>query len=292
MKKIIVLLGLAFAFTSHVFAQKDEEQLKNEATERMKNLSIYFTENLGQWHEDVRFKANGKGATLFFTEYGTTFLLSRKKEGLNPEPPKGDFFKDKPEPPPMEYWSVKLFFEQCNNSVTYTGEDKRPWNNNYFIGNDSTKWRPNVPNWGKVNLKNVWDGIAISYFENGDEIKYSMTVEPFANPEQIVMRYDFGNEAGESGIKITELGTLEVKTPFGKFVEGVPYVFQEIDGEKSQVECSYKTVNHVDKRKTDSNVVGPNIDFIENSYSFQLGAYDPSKPLYIDPIYDFSTLDK
>ena len=40
-----------------------------------------------------------------------------------------------------------------------------PWHNNYFLGNDSSKWAPNCRNFTNIIYRDVWDGIDIEWYE-------------------------------------------------------------------------------------------------------------------------------
>ncbi|MCC7429207.1 hypothetical protein IT568_00040 [bacterium] len=316
MKKTIFSLILAINLLNFSQAQEKlqkteelDDAKKQEVLDKVKkNLSIYFTENKGQWHEDVRFKSNGVGAEMWFCDYGTTFLLTRPKqedpkiEGEKKEvKPKKEEKDDKeslfstsrksgkmdePERPEMEGFVIKLSFLNRNPNAKYVGDDRRSWDNNYFIGNDSTKWRPSVPNWGKISLKNVWDKIDIGYFENQRQIKYTFVVNPGGKPEDIVLNYDFGEKTAGAGINFASKGELDIQTPFGNFSEGVPKVYQEIGKNKVSVPCAYKKITSVVDAKTKKTVT------LSNAYGFQLGSYDKTKPLYIDPAYDFSKIVK
>ena len=75
----------------------------------------------------------------------------------------------------MEHFALKLQFVNANPSPDVVGEDRLPWNNNYFKGNDPNKWQSDVPNYQKVRLKDVYDGIDLVYYGNKNRIKYVRT---------------------------------------------------------------------------------------------------------------------
>ncbi|GAG10335.1 unnamed protein product, partial [marine sediment metagenome] len=170
-----------------------------------------------------------------------------------------------------EYFSLKLHFVNANAVPEVAGEEPLPWKNNYFIGRDQNKWRTDVPNFSKIRLKDLYDGIDLVYYGNKNSIKYDFVVHPGADPEQILLVYDFGEEyKGE--LRINEKEELEVKTRFGDLIEREPYCYQIIDGEKIEVDVHYKII--------DANTY---------KYSFSVSSYNSDYPLIIDPELVYST---
>jgi hypothetical protein len=52
----------------------------------------------------------------------------------------------------------------ANAAAQVTGLEELPGKSNYFIGNDSTKWRTGIPNYAKVKYANVYPGIDFVYY--------------------------------------------------------------------------------------------------------------------------------
>src|SRR5207248_1199140 len=61
--------------------------------------------------------------------------------------------------------------------------DPLPGRVSYFIGNDPTKWRTNVPTFGRVNYKEVYPGIDLTYYGTQGSLEYDFVVAPGADPE-------------------------------------------------------------------------------------------------------------
>src|SRR5205085_1965902 len=141
--------------------------------------------------------------------------------------------------------------------------------NNYFIGSDRTKWHGDVPNFSKLTYKNVWKGIDVEYYgaddgdhlQDGLHLEYNIIVAPGADPNRIAFAYK-----GDDGVRISEDGSLVIKTSVGDVAEGKPYAYQIINGVKKEIPSSFR------------------IDGSAN-ISFSLGEYDPAQELIIDPVY-------
>ncbi len=61
------------------------------------------------------------------------------------------------------------------------------WHNNYFLGNDSTKWAPDCRNFTRVVYHDVWDGIDVEWYESKGHLEFDFVVHPGADPKQIKM---------------------------------------------------------------------------------------------------------
>ena len=52
----------------------------------------------------------------------------------------------------------------ANVSAKAEGLDELPGRSNYFIGNDPSQWRANVPNYARVQYSQVYKGIDLTYY--------------------------------------------------------------------------------------------------------------------------------
>ncbi len=240
--------------------------------DRMNSIPLAFTLNEGQTHSSITFTAQGSGCGMAFSPSGTTFLLSRETPAsiAKRAAKKSVVFEDDPtrDQPEYESFALKLAFVGANENSRIQGEDRLSWNNNYFIGNDASKWRTDVPNYKKIRLTEVYDGIDLVYYGNQKRVKYDFVVKPGEDPERIVLKYDFGDSGGS--LAANGNGELVVKTPVGELVEKKPYCYQKIDGKEVEVQVGYEVVSG-------------------GMYRFQVGAYDGKYDLVIDPELVFST---
>ena len=72
---------------------------------------------------------------------------------------------------------------------------------------------------------------------------------------------------------MAEDGTLVLATPLGELRESAPIAWQELDGRRQLVAVQYEIVSQLAGDMATS----------ETEVGFRLGAYDPSRPLVIDP---------
>ena len=48
------------------------------AIQKMNQMPLAFTKNMGQWDDRVLFRANAGGATMWFTKEGVTYQFTRR----------------------------------------------------------------------------------------------------------------------------------------------------------------------------------------------------------------------
>ncbi len=81
----------------------------------------------------------------------------------------------------------------ANASARVTGTDDLPGKANYFIGNDPSKWRTDVPTYAKVKYEGVYPGVDLVYYgTRGGELEYDFVVAPGADPAAITLDVEAG----------------------------------------------------------------------------------------------------
>lgn len=145
--------------------------------------------------------------------------------------------------------------------------DKLPGTVSYFIGNDPTQWRTAIPTYARVRYADVYPGIDVVYYGKQSELEYDFVVTSGANPGAILLNFQEADSVavGGQGDLVVNAGGQE--TRFQK-----PVVYQDINENRQEVSGQYVVRG--------DHLVG-----------FQLGAYDPARPLVIDPrfIYELTS---
>ncbi|MEP6615451.1 MAG: PKD domain-containing protein [Ginsengibacter sp.] len=139
-----------------------------------------------------------------------------------------------------------------------------PTLNNYFIGNDRSKWASNCKIYQGVTYKNLYPGIDVRYYADaGGRLEYDLIVHPGANVEDISMKYE--------GIKNLSVKNKEllISTVVGENKQLYPYTYQVIGAQRLEPETHYQVKGDVVK--------------------FKVKKYDHSKILIIDPVEIFFT---
>jgi hypothetical protein len=201
--------------------------------------SIHFEPNLGQADNSASFIARGHKYCLFLTGAEAVLVFQKsvnhlQLEGSNPNP----------------------LIKGCNELKGKT---------NYFIGNDPANWITNVPNYARVEYKEVYPGIDLAYYGNEGELEYDFIIAPGGNPHEILLKFDKNEKP-----KINNDGSLVITKSGVGMIMKAPLAYQ--------------------KKKGIINPVFAEYDFrSDHLVGFNVGDYDPELPLVIDPVLVYST---
>ncbi len=222
-----------------------------------------FIENKGQWVEQAKFKATIPGGVVFLTDKGFVYhYVSQEDKNriheLTHEQGR-DVSKEL-----VRHHAYRVNFSGANTNIKYVTESKRNNYNNYFIGNDQSKWASNVGLFGKVTQQNVYNGIDIAVYSKKNSMKYDFMVAPGADVNQIAMTFE--------GVQpeLTAEGNIRIKTSVNEVVEQAPYSYQIINGKETPVKSRYKLASG------------------KLSFEFPEG-YNHQAALVIDPVLVFAT---
>lgn len=236
--------------------------------------SLEFVENKGQWEKQVQFKGEIPSGSFFIQQNGFTVLMHNAEDmeaimdpahhGIK-QMNRKDFDNGKAienrasGKKTLRSHAYNVWFENASPKVQVIPEKAVQSVNNYFIGNDPSKWTSGARIFQSILYKNMYDGIDVRYYSEGGKIKYDLIVHPGANPDQITLRYE---GADKLSIKNRE---LIVQTSVGIVKELYPYTFEfsPATGRKD-LDCKY--------------VLSGN-----NRVKFQVRNQSPNTTLVIDP---------
>lgn len=244
--------------------------------------AIDFTENKGQWKENFRYKSTIGNGTLFIQDQGYTvvknnpedyqsvleYMHSKPSEKkvpvkINANMMEGDSEFITKNELTLRSHAYKVFFKGSNEKAKFESDKFTGESANYLLGDNPANWKTDVKTFGSIHQYDLYPGINIRYYSNGNNLKYDLTINPGADPERILMQYQ-----GIDKLSIRD-GQLIIKTSVGESKELPPYVYQIISGKKIIVECKYE-------------IAGTQV-------RFKIKSYNKSFPLIIDPILVFST---
>src|SRR5258706_4287680 len=204
-------------------------------------LPLQFEANRGQTHKDVRFLSRGPGYGLYLTADEAVLVLSK---------PAAD----------AKRVALRMSLVGAARKALASGIDELPGKANYFIGRDPSKWRRDVPTYGKVHYQNVYPGIDLVYYGNQRQLEYDFVLAPGADPNRIVLGFK-----GADKLEIDAEGSLVLHASGGDIRQDKPVIYQNIDGVRQEIAGGYV--------RQGAHQVG-----------FQVAAYDTRQPLVIDPV--------
>jgi uncharacterized repeat protein (TIGR01451 family) len=210
-----------------------------------------FEPNVGQTDPSVKFLARGNGYSLFLNSEGAVLALQRGHDAAHTG---GN----------VETVAMKLVGADFDASVR--GTDTLPGKTNYFLGNDQTKWLHNVSQFARVQYDNVYPGINLVFYGNQGRLEYDFQVAPGADPGQAELEFE-----GSTPVELSN-GNLILKGDRDGVRFEAPRVYQQVAGRQQSIE------GHFVMRAA-------------NRVGFEIGAYDHTRELTIDPVLSsgFST---
>lgn len=177
-----------------------------------------FTENRGQWPDQVLYRALVPGGALFVERSAFTYVLYSESplRHHGHEPDAEGHANDVR----AHAYRVQFVSGQAKESL---GSAAQPHYENYFLGNDSSRWAGGCAVYAEVTLKEVWPGIDI-HLSGQEGLKYDIVAHPGADPGLVRLRYE-----GQDGLQLRE-GRLHVMLSSGDVVEEAPVSYVEPDG--------------------------------------------------------------
>jgi hypothetical protein len=227
-------------------------------------LPLSFEANVGQSDKQVRFLSRGLGYTLFLTDDAAVLNLRArtKTPAIGRRDPESGSLAGVAEAR-NSLLSMKLV--GVNHAATVTGSDLLPDKSNYFVGNDPKKWRTNVSQYAKVKYESVYPGIDLVYYGNQRQLEYDFVVAPGSDPGRIRFQVQ-----GAGRVRRNKDGELSFEMRGGEVRWQKPVVYQERDGRRELIEGQY-------------------VVHRGNRVGFEVGNYDLSRALIIDPVLLYST---
>src|SRR5947199_9183 len=71
---------------------------------------------------------------------------------------------------------IRMKLINANPAAIVTGEEEMAGRSNYFVGNDTAKWRARVSNYAKVAVRGIYRGVDMVYYGNGRQLEYDFNV--------------------------------------------------------------------------------------------------------------------
>lgn len=231
---------------------------------------LEFVENKGQWDKKISFKGDMKIGAIALKPDGGYRMLQHNTQDLqaiheffHPASNKANAKVAVNKRLGLRSHVYEVSFLGANpNPQSYTEKPSASYNN-YFIGDDKTKWASGCKIFQAITYRNIYPNIDVRYYTNNGSLKYDFIVHPGGNPNQIALVFD-----GADNLKIAK-GKLEITTSVTVEKELQPYTFQPTNNGKNEIDCSYKLTGNI--------------------VNFSFGDYDNKQTLVIDPTKEFAT---
>ncbi|HEY0058882.1 MAG TPA: SBBP repeat-containing protein, partial [Flavisolibacter sp.] len=230
---------------------------------------IEFIENKGQWDSKVKFTGNVPGGAFYLHQSGFTVVQQhpgdwvRMREELHDHGTAPRNAKSATPLTKIRSHAYSVSFVGAAVNPKMTADKPLPGYNNYFIGNDPTKWASECKIYQGVTLENIYPNIDARYYSYNGRLKYDLIVKPGADLSKVALKYD--------GVDKLEIKNKElvVGTSVGVVKEMAPYSYHLGDKGREEVGVSYKLQGNIIR--------------------FEAKKRDERKTLIIDPTFIFAS---
>jgi hypothetical protein len=212
-------------------------------------LALVFEPNRGQFDPGVRYLARADGAVLYLRDRDFVLQLCQPGEAA--------------ETADCELMTMNL--AGASPDAESSGLDPLPGVSNYLVGNSAESWHTGVPHFARVRYEQVYPGIDLVFHGNQGLLEYDFIVAPGVDPN--IIRIGF---AGAKEMAVDPGGRLVLSAGPGDIVQHAPVIYQEPQGVRAIVAGEYELL--------EDELVG-----------FNVGPYDESLPLVIDPMLALSS---
>lgn len=233
-----------------------------------KTQNIQFVENKGQLNNKAKFSSILGNSNFFLEQSGYKIVLNNS----NDLSAIANYFSGHDSAHQNNAAKGrKLILHSHAYEVKFQGallpeiipSDSEDTYNNYFTGNDPSKWISHCKIYNSIIYKNVYPNIDVKFYSKDNRFTYDFIVHPGGDVNNIALLFD-----GIDGLTINN-ENLVVKTSLGDISELKPYSYQQTKAGKRTIKAKYFLSKNVVHLK------------IEN--------YDKTATLVIDPTLVFST---
>jgi hypothetical protein len=245
----------------------------SQAQNQFNQLPISFQANQGQFNSQVQFMAQVGSYNAFLTTSGLTIDLPApttggsvnvgETTGLHQHATLAQRLAAAPQAKgPDTLIQMQVVGANLSSAAS---QQQLPGKVNYYIGSDPSQWHTNIATYGQVAYQAVYPGIDLVYYGHQQQLEYDFVVNPGADPRAITLGF-----AGVNQVALDSQGNLVLSTANGQLVQHQPYAYQDVNGVRQEIASRF-VLN------------------AQHQVTFQVGGYDASKALVIDPSLAFST---
>ena len=248
----------ASALRTIASATNDSQRLFSKVAQ----LPLSFEENRGQFDPRVKFATRGADYGLFLSGAEAT-IVHHGKVHLG-EADVSSMMAALGNAEVRTLSATQLTWLGANPKAEPRGVDRDGSESNYFIGKDPKKWHRHVRHYDRVQLSGLYPGIDLVYHGAQKQVEFDYVVAPHVDPSAIRVGI-----SGPSIVGLDASGQLSISSSGDKMLLLPPVAYQEKNGRRETVQARYVL--------SDS-----------HQFGFQLGKYDASRPVIIDPVLQYA----
>jgi hypothetical protein len=160
---------------------------------------------------------------------------------------------------------LAITLDHANSAANVSATERTAAESNYLVGNDASSWRTHVPHYDRLTYANVYSGVNLTLYGNGQHLEHDFIVKPGADWTRIQLGYE-----GARSLSLDRKGNLHVHMEGSEVVMRAPFIYQMDHGRRRQRSGRYVIRGR-------------------QQVGFSVDGVDRSAALVIDPVLDFST---
>ncbi len=154
-------------------------------------------------------------------------------------------------------------FAGARAGIKIRGHD--PQGDSHYFSSNPSRQHASVPTYGRIEYPSIYPGVDAVCHGIGGRLEYDFVVSPGANPDLIRLAFD-----REAALRLNAAGDLVVASGGAEIIHHRPLIYQEGLGSRRTIQGRYKLIS-------------------QNQAGFDVGPYDRTAPLVIDPALTYST---
>ncbi|MBP7849371.1 MAG: gliding motility-associated C-terminal domain-containing protein [Lentimicrobiaceae bacterium] len=232
-----------------------------------------FIPNMGQWPENVLYKADLPSGAMFVERNGFLFVYRNETQvrdlvGYKFLEPDERTRRGLPDLE-IDHFAFRCALIDAASFSTISEEGKAPYYLNYFLGEKESSWAGGVYPAKGITIHKVYPGVDMVLSTEQGNLKYAFRVAPGSDPAVIRMAWEHGGR-----IRIARSGNLLITTPLGELVEQAPKAWTMQTGFQHSVPCHFSLEKNIVSfalpegySVTDTLVIDPTLVFASYSGS-------------------------
>ncbi|MBM3494356.1 MAG: hypothetical protein FJX72_08560, partial [Armatimonadetes bacterium] len=222
------------------------------------SLPMAFEPNVGQTDPSVTFMSRGSGYAVFLRPTDATIVLMRHRM---PE--------RHSDPVKVSGAAIRMNLLGASQAAGGAGVDELPGKVNHLIGADPSRWHRGISTFRSARFEDVYPNVDVVYYGTQRNLQYDFVVEPGGKPTDVRLGFE-----GADAVRRTDSGDLAVRSGEAEVRFSKPVAYQEIEGVRKLVTAEWRVTETAGA---------------PTAASFDVGEFDRSKPLVIDPLLWYST---
>lgn len=161
--------------------------------------------------------------------------------------------------------SIRLSVDGVSESARAVGELPLAATSNFLLGDEPSGWHTRVANFGRVRCRGVLPGVDLVVYGNDGQLEFDCVLAPGASVDSIRLRFD-----GADRVELACDGSVRVSAGGDVLTQRAPICYQALEGQHMAVAGRYRLIG-------------------ATKVGLEVGAYDRSLPLIVDPVLSYAS---